>query len=374
MRIASQLFRIALPPLILFGLSTTAAAQTAMGPAPPVTCVWSSESPANKQRNEEHAKPTTKIAEEPLPWKIPPRPSDETAATRPLSLLNSCSRDLYARAHKDAGNEAAVLILVRDAGATLFLDGKPVETKRILPAMYFNLRYASHVPLAVLATLLRLPDGVASAESAARLRAYAAMIRAASPTINDLPLSDEQKQRQHRILDASLVVLDRVAEDGHIGRSAMYSYAREVSIDIDANVRDAGRSQVDGLHEALLGWRAKLTDKQWCQLRFVMRVRQQARSDYGGVQYLAVVMSDPGDGRGYLGESENVIVRELSAEGKQPWDPEFDLLATIDVDAEVSQAIFGDRDRLTVDVAAHGARERVRELDLRPLSRAVCYP
>lgn len=68
-------------------------------------------------------------------------------------------------------------------------------------------------------------------------------------------------------------------------------------------------------------------------------------------------------------------MREVSSDDVDPpWDPDFDLLATIDLDAQVSEAIFGDRDRLTVDVAAGGARERVRELDFNELSRAGYYP
>ncbi len=344
-----------------------AAAQT---PAPSASCFETA--PIESRPTAPTPNPASDLAR----WDPPKRPADQTAATRTLRGLNTCTLELYREAHAAVVEQTDTLVVVRDSGASLFLDGQLVETKRILHGSYFDLRYASHVPLAIYVTLSHLPEGRIDPELTRRLTVYAAKIRDAKPTIDAVAFTPEQKARQHRLLDASLAFLDKVVQAAQLESEALLTYSRSVAVDLERNIRDAGRGQVDGLHAAILDWRKnRLTDAQWCDMRFVVRVRQQARYGYGGVQYLAGLMRDSGDGRGYLGESEHVIVREVSSDDVDPpWDPDFDLLATIDLDAQASEAIFGDRDRLTVDVAADGARDRVRELDFSELNRAVCYP
>lgn len=305
-------------------------------------------------------------------WKVPKRPTNESTQVETLETMNRCSMALYDNAHLAARREADLVVLVRLSGATLFIDGKPVETSRVLPATYHNLRYASHVALALYVTLAP-EDGVVDDALANSLEAYRHAMALAIDTVDMLPLTADQKARQHRLLDTSLKLLGRTLRDRRLPAEDLATYSRAVSRDLEENVRDAGRAQVDGLHQQMLMWRTKLTDAQWCRLRFVVRGSQQARSGHAATQYFAALSQDPGDGRGYLGESEWVVYREDAANAAQPWDPEFDLMATVELDAGVSRAIFADGDRLTMDVAAHGARARIRELDLAPFSRAPCY-
>lgn len=310
----------------------------------------------------------------PEQWKIPLRSADEMTAVATLEAMNACSMGLYRNAHLAVRRQSDPLVITRFSGATLFVGGQPIETRRVIPSTYHNLRYASHVPLAIYVTLATSQDKVVDEALAGRLRVYASAMQKAEATVDALPLSADQIARQHRLLQKSLALLRQVKPERRVDPVALATYARAVSLDMEQNIRDAGRAQVDGLHEQMLVWRKTLSDEQWCRIRYVVRGFQQARSGHAAVQYFAALANDHGDGRGYPGESEWVAYREDNRDGANPWDPELDLLATVDLDAVASRAVFSDSDRLTVDVTAHGARERIRELDLTPLSRAHCNP
>jgi len=199
--------------------------------------------------------PTPEAASDLARWEAPKRPAGEIAATRALRSMNVCSLELYRAAHAAVAAQTDTLIVVRDSGASLFLDGKLVETKRILHGSYFDLRYASHVPLAIYVALATVPDGRVDAELARRLSVYADKIRSAKPTIAAVAFTPEQAARQRRLLDAPLAFLDQVLQAEHVSTSDLSKYARSVALDLEHNIRDAGRGQVDGLHAAILEWR-----------------------------------------------------------------------------------------------------------------------
>jgi hypothetical protein len=159
-----------------------------------------------------------------------------------------------------------------------------------------------------------------------------------------------------------------VIEQGTVDPEALLRYVRIASIDIERNIRDAGIAQVDGIHKQLLEWRRQIPDSEWHNVRFVVHGPQQPRGGNAATVYVSALVQDAGDGRGYVGESARVIFREDTSiqhpETLPPWEADLELLAAIDMDAIASEAIFSDPDRLAVDVAADGARSRVRELDL----------
>ncbi len=301
-------------------------------------------------------------------WAIPKRPADELTRAKSLEAMNALFRETYSHARNVVQAYNDVVILLRFSAATLLLNGNPVETVRVLPSRYHDLRYASHVPFAIYLRLAPNCGNVWSGADAGWVKRYMAAMDSALPTFATLSLSAEQVSRLLRLVqNAQRLLMDAIAK-GAISCEALFAYARSSSRDAEQNIFDAGVAQVDGLHEQLLKWRATIRDADWKRLHFVVRGPQQPRGGHGSVVYLAAVVQDAGDARGYIGESDRAVYREDTSlpSGIQasPWEADLQLLAAVGLDARASTALFGDPDRLAVDVAAQGARARVRQLDL----------
>jgi hypothetical protein len=309
-------------------------------------------------------------------WNIPDRPSKEDNH----EALNNLFRQIYSEERGRVQNSLRTVIILRLSGATLFRNGKIVETVRVIPEVYHNLKYAAHVPFAIVLKMRPLVGQRVDGHTKAELMKYCELIRHAENAIPRLGLSDVQMERQKRIYRDALDYLTRVLGEGSVSGPSLSRYARLASIDVDANMREAGAAQVQGLHEQLLAWRKLLHDDEWNEIRFIIRGPQQQRGGYAPTIYLAALTNEVADGRGYLGESTRVIYREdtslppPSTQTTQPvgpppmpWEADMRLLAAIVMDAAASDLLFSDPDRLAVDVASEGARARVRELDFSAL-------
>ena len=330
-------------------MSTRAATNGAAFPAP---CEPAESTP----RNDEPA------------WKIPKRPEAELGALGDLETLDKEFRGTYATERARVQQTLGPVVVLRLSGATLFRSGKIVETKRIIPAEYHDLRYASHVPFSIFLKLHAVAGAPLGDQAIATLRTYEALIQKAQLTLDRTSLRVEQLVRARRLFAESKSFLASVIEQGSVDPEGLLRYVRLASIDIERNIRDAGIAQVDGIHKQLLEWRRQIPDSEWRSVRFVVHAPQQPRGGNAATVYLSALVQDAGDGRGYVGESERVVFREDTSlqqpETFPPWEADLELLAAIDMDAIASEAIFSDPDRLAVDIAADGARSRVRELDL----------
>jgi hypothetical protein len=254
----------------------------------------------------------------------------------------------------------------------LFRNGQIVETARVIPAEYHNLRYAAHVPFMIFLKLH--PHCGSSFDSAMRadIEKYLEVIKNAEPALAYTKLSEKQLARQHRILDDALAFLQQTLDAGKVEDEHLRRYVRAASIDIEQNMREAGAAQVDGLHQQMLVWRKQIPDTDWRSIHFVVHGPQQPRGGSAMTLYFSALLKDPGDGRGYRGESPRLVYREDTSlppgsPPATPWEADMELLAAKDLDAAASEALFSDPDRLAVDIVSDGARARIRELDFSQL-------
>lgn len=351
------IFRVGLA--LLFGVLSTACSAQLRRPDPPPPAAPSMVTPAAPAASEEK-------------WKVPPRSPAELESRRSLEVLNRHFGTFYRERRAASREQLGPVILLRLSGASLFREGRLVETRRVIPAAYHDLRYASHLPLSVLLACLGDEGEPLSDAQRDRLKTLRSDVALATGAIGILALTASQKERQSRLLEVTTAFLDAVLTDGTVSREHLERYARLAAPDVESNMRDAGRAQVDGLHAQLLTWRTEIGDAEWRLTRFVVRGGQQPRAGHAAIVYLAAVVQDAGDGRGYVGESPWVVFREDTSaptETAAAWDAEFDLLSSIALDTELADLMFGDTERLAMDIVADGARARVRELDLSPLAR-----
>ena len=174
----------------------------------------------------------------------------------------------------------------------------------------------------------------------ARLEELRAAIQGVLAALPALPFSEEQRRRQRRILEASLLV---TAPD------QLLRYEREVAPLLLANARDAARAQVDLIHAA------------------VARFREQLGPAFAQVHVLIISGHMPREGQVALAYFERLFGereggRIVYAEEKWAEADAMALLATHLIDASVGQALFGEPLRMHRDLLADAAAQRIREL------------
>jgi hypothetical protein len=309
---------------------------------------------------------------DPVEWKIPPRPADEMKQVAALEELTKIFRATYASERARFQQSQSTVILFRFSGATLFRNGKIVETSRVIPSEYHNLRYAAHIQFMLFLKLNPLCGAPMDAATRNELQQWITVIKNAEKVLENTGLNPEQIRRQKRMFADATTLLQSTFDAGKIEAEQLRKYARSASIDIEKNMREAGAAQVDGIHRQLLKWRPQIPDSEWNGVCFVVRGPQQPRGGHAATLYLSALLKDAGDARGYEGESTRLIYREdtsLPTNGPpaEPWEADLQLLAAIGMDAIASEALFSDPNRLAVDIASDGARQRIRKLDLSPL-------
>lgn len=308
----------------------------------------------------------------PSEWKIPPRPADEMKQVAPLEELTKIFRATYASERARFQQSQTTVILFRFSGATLFRNGKIVETARVIPSEYHNLRYAAHVQFMLFLKLNPLCGSPIDAATRTELQQWTVTIKNAEKALDDTGLNPEQVRRQKRMLEDATRLLQSTLDAGKIEANQLLRYARAASSDIEKSMREAGAAQVAEMHRQLLKWRQQIPDSEWNRVCFIVHGPQQPRGGHAATLYLSALLKDAGDARGYVGESTRLVYREdtsLSTTGNpvDPWEADLQLLAAIGMDAIASEALFSDPDRLAVDIASDGARQKIRELDLSPL-------
>ena len=109
-------------------------------------------------------------------WDIPSRSKAETDELAAFEDLNRSFTETYRSARSGALEPFKTIIVVRFSGASLFRNGKLVETKRVIPSTWHNLRYCAHVPFTLCLKLMPLSEHPLTAEAAGAVAPHGAFV------------------------------------------------------------------------------------------------------------------------------------------------------------------------------------------------------
>jgi hypothetical protein len=276
-------------------------------------------------------------------------------APDPIAAANAAARAEYARARAEMLARVGPVIVVYEGDKVVLLRSGARTEKRFVPPSDADLKGVAHVPLGLFAALDALGDGPVAPErldALSRLRDAVAAARAALAGRGFAPATLE---RQHRILDASLDLLDATISRKQTSRADARAFARRMAPLVLANVAEAARAQVDGLHAVVSEWRREMTDDEWRALRVVVVGVHMARDGELATAYFLRLLGEPAEGR-----------RVVYAEGL--WDEAraLDLLATHMIDGSVGAAFFGEDLRMHRDVLGDAAKAYLDEIGVGP--------
>jgi hypothetical protein len=212
--------------------------------------------------------------------------------------------------------------------------------------MYHQRKAVAHQPLALIVMLM--PDGLKELtptrrDQFTRLREK---LGPARDYVAKLDLPSDVRERQLQILDGCKAIIDQALDRGTITRDETLAFGKRMMPLVMANARDAGRAQIDTMHATMKKWRTQLPPEEWKRLQVVITGAQMPRKQNLATQYFAKLLGEQGEG-----------FRIVYAESLYDHPKALNLLGTHLQDREVSQAFFGNDDRMEIDLMAEIARD-----------------
>ncbi|NRD65231.1 hypothetical protein HRD49_26090 [Corallococcus exiguus] len=272
----------------------------------------------------------------------------------PLSVLNQAFRDAYAARREAVLSRMGPVIAQIDDVLILRKDGQrfeaPARTRR-----YHVSKAVTHVPLA-LHVLLASKDAL-DEETRTRLTTMRRLITASRMSLDGRGLPAEALARQHRLLDASLALVDAVLAANRVTQAELSAFIHARVPDLLKNAEDAAKDQIDTMHASVEAWKRQMTAEERGQLRAVVAASHMSRPGNVAAQYFSITLGDTWEGR-FHEEDQQPGKRVLTSEATFDEPAAFALLATHVLDANTSRGIFGEETRMARDLLADAA-ERI---------------
>ncbi|WP_338268494.1 hypothetical protein [Corallococcus caeni] len=291
----------------------------------------------------------------------PPEPPSEVARTvalepaDPLSVLNQAFRDAYAARREAVLSRMGPVIAQIDDVLILRKGGQrfeaPARTRR-----YHEYKAVTHVPLALHVLLASQQDALDD-DTRTRLTTLRGLITASATSLDTRGLPAEALARQHRMLGASLALVDSVLAANRVTRDQLSTFIHAQVPDLLKNAEDSARDQIDTMHASVEAWKRQMTAEERGQLRAVVAASHMSRPGNVAAQYFSITLGDTWEGR-FHEEDPQPGKRVLSSEATFDEPAAFSLLATHVLDARTSRGIFGEETRMARDLLADAA-ERI---------------
>jgi hypothetical protein len=286
----------------------------------------------------------------------------EAANQEPPPSANTLAKDSFEEADLEfltsyAGARAATLakldpvIVVEMDSLVLVHAGKRTE-RTVIPPLYHRLKAVSHLPLAIYVSLAPYGDGPLDDDRLSRLRVLRARVAAVVGSLERSGFNAEQNQRSRSMLDRCATFLDGVIAARKYSAVDLKNLTRSSGPVVLANAGDAARAQIDAYHKQVAAWRSDLRPDERSKLRVLVLGKQMPRKHNVAVQYFAKLLGDTGESR------RLVYAEELNGEQQG-----LNLLATHQLDSELSEAFFENPDRMEIDLLGNAASVYVDGID-----------
>jgi len=195
------------------------------------------------------------------------------------------------------------------------------------------------------------------------LNALQGRIESARAEVTDKWFTPEEIGHANQILDTTAGLIREAMMAQTVSKQSLDAFAKKLGPLMLANAWDAGCAQINATHAQMMTWKDSSSADDWRQLITVNRARHQARYRNAATLYFSWLFDVKGTSWSYPGESMRVIYVESLGPGEDASDE----LATVLIDADASEAFFGDRWRLSEDILSDGAAACIQKLP--PASR-----
>ena len=283
-------------------------------------------------------------------------PGPQLKASDPLSTLNAAFRTAYADLRAQVLKETSPVII--HAGDTMVLIQGGVRTEApALTPRYHELKAVSHVPLAVYVMLISGAGSKLDDSQLDHLREYRSLVAKGRDSISTRGFKPDQLERQLRLFDRSLALIDSTLRDGLVTKADLLNFTQSQKADILANAYEAAEDQISTTDRQFKAWQAGMTAEERKRLRVAVSSVHMARVGNLPMQYFAVALNEPFEGRFEEEEIKDSDFRLLFSEAVFDEKQILNAIGTHIVDAEVGVSFFEDEQRMHRDLLADATEE-----------------
>jgi hypothetical protein len=180
-----------------------------------------------------------------------------------------------------------------------------------------------------------------------KLTAFHQMLQDALATLGDAGMPAEVEQHCRTILEGGIAFSGDALRTGNFSAQSYSAYAQQVLPSILANVKLAGKLQVDHFEDVVTRWREEMGEEEWSRLYAVVGTAWAMRRENVHFQILAQMM-----GRDAV--NDRLILAEHIEDVTE--DDLLDLLGRIVNDRALSTLVFGKEYRMDVELMGESAR------------------
>lgn len=251
------------------------------------------------------------------------------------------------------------------SGSDLILhrpDAAKPERVKVIPTSYHALKNIAHIPFTIYLLLSPVEKNLIPLDAQMpALKRLSACIDAAYSVVTSEFFSQDQIERQKTILRKSSDFLRSALDSKTVQRDTLLSFTKTLGPLMLWNAAEAGCIQINATHARMMEWKQNMSQQDWSNLMVVNLARHQARYRNAATQYFHWLIGDSGPRWSYPGESKRVIFAETLG----PIDKASNELAIVEIDADASEAFFGDPWRLSEDILSEGAERCIKTLPLK---------
>jgi len=287
-------------------------------------------------------------------------------APDPLKALNEAFRTAYGDSRSEIVKKMSPVII--QCGDNLVLIKSGVRTEApALTKRYHELKSVAHVPLATYLMLAPEAETKLGDPRTKQLEEYRELVVKARKSIGSRGYETNLHDRQLRILDQSLAMIDVASSRGKVTMAELRRFARSLKDDILANAYDAAEDQIATMDRQFKAWQAEMTPDERRQLRVAVSSVHMARVGNLAMQYFAVALNEPFEGRFEEEETKNSRFRLLFTESVFDEQEILKSVATHIVDEGIGVSFFEDGQRMHRDLLADATEQIIQKrLGMKP--------
>ncbi|HEY9787727.1 MAG TPA: hypothetical protein V6D17_20230 [Candidatus Obscuribacterales bacterium] len=275
------------------------------------------------------------------------RSSEATA--QQLLRVNEKFRQIYLEAKNEKIKTAKPVIIVYSDHLVLMDSDRREECFFLRDSFHF-LKTIDHIPLA-LYSLLGSSEGQDLSEPRLRhLKELRALTEAARRGLPDCQFDSKTLDRQYKIIDQSLEVMDRVLRAKHVESRELLSFCRSQGDLVLENAYEAVSLQLENIDRQVMLWKSQLGPERWSRLHVIIVGGHMPREQQCSWQYFAKLLKEKKEG-------DRIVYSEGPAEDADA----LNLMGTHILDQSIAEYFFNDKWRMHRDLLSDGAKRYLRK-------------
>jgi len=263
--------------------------------------------------------------------------------------VNDKFRQIYAETRmRTIKKSQPIIVAVGDF--VILHDGSKRESTQVISEKYTLLKSIDHIALATFVVLELDTDQMLSEQKLQQVRELKSASQKAMSSLDKTNLSGEVLDRQKRLIEMSVNMLDSALNEKRIASEALTAFCRDSRKMVMQNVDEAIADQLNAINLQVKQWRKDLGPEKWSQLSVVVVSGHMPREMNSSMQYFSKVLKAKREGN-----------RIYYCEGLSEEADGLNLVGTHILDKEIAIAFFNDEWRMHRDLLSDGAAKYLRK-------------